>query len=726
MGRSMMRISLAAALGLILALLGLRLLGSGMPAALAGGPWYVDPAGNDENTCLAPGAETACKTIAGAIGKATAGDTVNIITGTYFENLVVTRSLTFIGAGQDSTIVDGNNADRVLHITSGDVSISNLTIQRGKTTGSGGGIYASGGLTLSNVIVISNTSVADGGGAYVGGTAGVSGSLFQNNRSTGSNYWAGGLYVQSSLILTGVQFISNTADGRGGGALAYGPATVWGGVFQDNQSGENGGGLFANGVLTLTGTQFLSNTAGGSGGGVCAYDAATLSGGVFQNNQSSSGGGVWGLGLTLTGTQFISNTSVGSGGGANVSGAALSGGLFQNNRCTGSTCKGGGLAAGNLTLNGAQLISNTSVGNGGGISAGGAAVVSDGLFRNNQCTGSGCRGGGVWVNGATVLSGGLFQNNRCTGHACLGGGLNGESTLNVTDTRFISNTSASNGGGARAGGAATLVGGLFQDNQCTESGCEGGGLVTPNTLALSGTRFVGNASVSSGGGARASGSAMLSGGLFQNNRCTASTCKGGGLNAAGGLTLTGTQFIANAAGGWGGGLRHGSGSARLVNALFARNSASANGAAAALDSAGNVLILHTTIASPTLSSGAALYVTTGTVGITDTIVASCTRGIEQAGGTVYQDYNLLFYAPVSGTVGGGSHNPGGSPAFSNPANDDYDLTAGSAAVNKGVNVGVWTDIHGDPRPDCARVDIGADEYQGLPCRRIYLPVVLRQ
>src|SRR2546421_12694945 len=45
--------------------------------------WYVDPAGNDSNTCTSPGPTSACKTITAASGKASAGDTINVAIGLY-------------------------------------------------------------------------------------------------------------------------------------------------------------------------------------------------------------------------------------------------------------------------------------------------------------------------------------------------------------------------------------------------------------------------------------------------------------------------------------------------------------------------------------------------------------------------------------------------------------------------------------------------------------------
>lgn len=81
--------------------------------------------------------------------------------------------------------------------------------------------------------------------------------------------------------------------------------------------------------------------------------------------------------------------------------------------------------------------------------------------------------------------------------------------------------------------------------------------------------------------------------------------------------------------------------------------------------------------------------------------------------------SLLSSTPWPGngttdTGGGGtvisSTNVYGDPAFADPAAGDYHLTAGSAAIDAGVNAGLVTDIDGDPRPLDTGYDIGADEY----------------
>jgi predicted outer membrane repeat protein len=355
--------------------------------------------------------------------------------------------------------------------------------------------------------------------------------------------------------------------------------------------------------------------------------------------------------------------------------------LFQNNSSVHSD--GGGLnAQGMLSLTGTQFLSNLA------------------LFPTKK-------GGGAYVAGAATLNGGLFQNNRVDSGGGNGGGLYTVDTLTLAGTRFLSNT-AFIGGGAFAAGEAMLYGGLFQNNI---AGPQGGGLDANGTLTLTGTQFISN-TADSGGGVRANGAATLNGGLFQNN---VAGFGGGGLYVDSALALTATQFLGNNAG-QGGGVYHNGGTGRAVNALFARNvAASAQGAAMFLHSPGSVEILYTTIASPTVASGEAIHIFAGTVGISDTIVASYTTGITVEAGTAYENYNL-FFGNGTAKVGtsGGTNDVISDTAFFNPPGDDYQLTSVSAAIDKGTDVGVTTDFDGGARPFNSLFDIGYDEYSGAP------------
>jgi hypothetical protein len=50
------------------------------------------------------------------------------------------------------------------------------------------------------------------------------------------------------------------------------------------------------------------------------------------------------------------------------------------------------------------------------------------------------------------------------------------------------------------------------------------------------------------------------------------------------------------------------------------------------------------------------------------------------------------------------------PLLVDPAGDDYDIQAGSPAIDAGISVGVRTDIEGTPRPQGPGYDIGAYEF----------------
>ena len=103
------------------------------PAAQARTTWYVNGvSGNDSNACTAPA--DACKTIGHAISLAASGDSVMIAAGTYNENLYMGFSLSLIGSGASTTIIDGGHAGRVVTIpNNGSFRISHLTIRNGYT-----------------------------------------------------------------------------------------------------------------------------------------------------------------------------------------------------------------------------------------------------------------------------------------------------------------------------------------------------------------------------------------------------------------------------------------------------------------------------------------------------------------------------------------------------------------------------------------------------------------
>ena len=649
-----------------------------------------------------------------------------ILEGGSTQVALVTTTLTLIGGYTPTdwansypltqpTTLDALGAGRVFYFSGVDGELANLTVQNGKVSdGNGGGLYASRAITLTQVSVIRNTAQYDGGGLFAAGSAAIFSSLFVSNTTTPTpnGYGSGGgAYVKDSAVVERVR-------------------------FEQNQSAYFGGGLEVfTGTTVISDTAFFTNATVLAGGGVYVNrGVAHVVNALFTNNQVSEydGGGLQfsGSALTITNSSFFSNTAHEAGGGAfsAVYGVAtVIGGRFQGN--VASTGDGGGLWAFGLTMRGTELIGNTAQRSGGGARAYGATAISDGLFQDNRAV--------------TCVGGGLLQDNRY--HTCDnsfpptistlamtdtqfvgnaagqdGGGLFAESAVTATGTQFISNTAQRNSGGVWAIGAITLTGGLFSNNVARNG--TGGGLIAHNALTLKRTQFLSNTAQYYAGGAVAYGLATVEGGWFENNWARVG---GGGLLAANGVALTGTRFLGNLSG-IGGSLYQTRGNGRIVNALFARNVASTTlGSAMYFSSTGEVNVLHTTIASPTVGDGAAIHVLAGTIRLTDTLIASYTVGISNAGGTANENYTLFdgVATPRGGAVGPGANSITGTALFVNPAADDYHLALGGAAINGGVNAGVFLDFEGTPRPFGGGFDIGYDEW-GVPLQA-FLPAALR-
>jgi uncharacterized repeat protein (TIGR01451 family) len=127
-------------------------------------------------------------------------------------------------------------------------------------------------------------------------------------------------------------------------------------------------------------------------------------------------------------------------------------------------------------------------------------------------------------------------------------------------------------------------------------------------------------------------------------------------------------------------------------------------------------LLHSTLVAPNTSAVGVQVanIPAGVVNITNTIIASHTVGLQADSGVIHQDYNLFFgngslSSAGGGTVTGGANSRSGSPAFADPASQDYRLTARSAAINQGLDLGIGQDFFGDSRPAGGGVDIGYDE-----------------
>jgi parallel beta helix pectate lyase-like protein len=183
--------------------------------------WYVDPAGNDANSCTAPGPADACQTIQAAINKASFGDTINVAAGLYPESaagpLTVNKTLTLLGAqagvdartrvGAESIINDVQGTS----VSASDVTIDGFTVQGSSVSAfTGYGIWLNPGVSGTTIVnnIIEDNIVGIGLANSGASQAVIRHNLIRNNTRPGgasgsgiyTDQFSGGPTVRNVLI----------------------------------------------------------------------------------------------------------------------------------------------------------------------------------------------------------------------------------------------------------------------------------------------------------------------------------------------------------------------------------------------------------------------------------------------------------------------------------------------------------------------------------------------
>ena len=325
---------------------------------------------------------------------------------------------------------------------------------------------------------------------------------------------------------------------------------------------------------------------------------------------------------------------------------------------------------------------------------------------------------GPTIEGLSITAG---NTKGLTGHFDYapydaGGGvyiLTANATL--TNNRIFNNTSPSHGGGVYIGNSTSQLTGNTISNNTIVSGGGAGVVLYESAATLTGNKILSNTSSGVGGGLYA----LYANATLVNNTISGNTATdhGGGIVIAScSPSLSGNIITGNTAG-WGGGAILWYSHSILTNNVIANNQASTTGSGIWIGGS-QPQLLHNTISHNTGGDGSGVFATNdnqeppGTtysqVTMKNTIVANQTVGIKaNTLSSVILDGVLWFdngtpTSPAGVTV---SHSYSGNPSF---AADGYHLTAGSAAINKGVNAGVTTDLDGQARLGVP--DLGADEY----------------
>jgi CSLREA domain-containing protein len=178
-------------------------------------------------------------------------------------DLNVTRGTTIVGGGTFLTGLS-SSVDRVLTIApSISVTITDLSIQSGDTSGSGGGILNEGTLVLTRCQFAAN-SAARGGGIFSSGTLTVTSSFFFRNHATGTAALDdGGAILVAGLgaTIANTTISENTSKRSGGGVSCSQPCTLYNVTLTDNIADSDGNATgLGGGVAAVSGTFTLANS----------------------------------------------------------------------------------------------------------------------------------------------------------------------------------------------------------------------------------------------------------------------------------------------------------------------------------------------------------------------------------------------------------------------------------------------------------------------------------
>jgi hypothetical protein len=267
--------------------------------------WYVNGVnGNDSNNCQT--AETACKTIGHAISLALSGDSIVVAAATYTENLTISISLSILGAGANTTIIDGGAKASVVNISQGNVTLYGITIRNGAAR-YGGGISNGG-----NLSVIAST--------ISGNKATIRFCLYHQICTA----LGGGIYNSNSLTIGSSAVVDNSVEGL--------PSSD---CYVSTYCLTYGGGIFNQGMMIMSNSTVANNLSySGSGraygGGVFNQASVVISNGTVSGNSAFVGGGIYTSGSTTLQNSVVADSSYG-----NCYGTMISNGynLSSDNSC---------------------------------------------------------------------------------------------------------------------------------------------------------------------------------------------------------------------------------------------------------------------------------------------------------------------------------------------------------------------------------------------------------
>jgi len=279
-------------------------------------------------------------TIQAGIDAASAGDTVLIACGTYYEHdLVLSVGITLRSEDGDPgcVTIDANKLGRVFSASyAGTLRLEGLTLTGGLAEDGGAVSATNTNLAIDSCRFLANESIGQGGAVYIytidiySWQSSVENSYFDGNSATDNGGAVGAITARSSLTLNfSDSEFRNNDSGIGGGAIwamgssssswphdAFLDIIVDECRFWNNEAVSEGGGIWAQSVsstsfgpsectVTVHGSIFGNNTAASGGGFACgsmspnSWDysrcIATISSSTFWSNTAATGGAAYAL-----------------------------------------------------------------------------------------------------------------------------------------------------------------------------------------------------------------------------------------------------------------------------------------------------------------------------------------------------------------------------------------------------------------------------------------------
>ena len=250
---------------------------------------YISPNDGDE---LRDGSqENPYNNLKDAINHASNDSTIYLKQGNYAgednRNISLDKSVTLVGESKENTVIDCEASERLFTMNSNSsLTLINLTLKNGNSTGNGGLIYNEGGqITIKNCILSNSQAYPNGGAIYNNlGTLNIENSCFKNNSAF---QYGGVIYTIGQTNIINSEFTQNflTSEVAVGGCIAAGgKLNLDGCLFSDNFSPYSAAALLNIGNATINNCRFERLSTAYTAGAISNHKYALINNSYFGYN----------------------------------------------------------------------------------------------------------------------------------------------------------------------------------------------------------------------------------------------------------------------------------------------------------------------------------------------------------------------------------------------------------------------------------------------------------